>query len=455
MAKGYSTPGVYTNEIATALEQFNTSLPTVPIFVGFTEKTSYQNRSLLYQPVPIASMTEFESFFGTLPISNWEWDSTNSQITCTDEVSYRLYHSLQLYFDNGGGACYVVSTGTYRKTMDSQLAVVRFEKALQYISKQPDSNVMVWADAHLAGESLIYPAYQQALQLGNTRKDWMVLIDLYSKNLSVKYESLRSNFELAIGHTGLRYGAAYYPYLQTVYKVLNDESRCRIKVDHTSYFLKFPPDHPEADRSLYSIHPSKYATVRKIFEAKKVVLPSSPAVAGLMCQRQLWKASANQELQSVEKTMVTINQALQELMTVPPSGKSVNAVRSFIGRGVLVWGARTLNSHDNEWRYIPVVRFAGAVEKTITKGLTSFKSSPNNESTWTAIKSVITSFLDSQWRQGALAGDSPSKAFYCKIGLGSTMTQQDVLDNKIIVEVGLAMLKPAEFLVLNIISQRN
>lgn len=455
MAKRHLSPGVYIEHVPSGILQVDGSLTSVPIFVGFTEKTTHNGASLLYKPVRIVSVIDFVTIFGTIPISNWEWNPTISQAVCTDLVSYRLYYALKLYFDNGGGPCYVVSTGVFRKKIDSNLAVVRFEKALQGLSKQSDANLLVWADAHLAGENLSYQAYQQALQLGKTKKDWMVLIDLYSESFLDKYQSLRSNYEQFIGWDNLKYGAAFYPYLQTVYSLADDESRIRIKVAGKTFYLKFPPDHPKASLSLFATQPSLYTSVKMFFSFKKIVLPASSAVAGLMCQRPRWKAPANLELQSVEKPLVEINQATQEAMTVPPSGKSVNTVRSFTGRGVLVWGARTLAGNDNQWRYIASVRLTGAIEKTIENLLTSLVTYPNNQHTWTTIDSVITNFLESLWRQGALVGMRSSHAYYCHIGLGKTMTEQDIRDNKLIIEVGLALLKPAEFVVVRVASQRN
>jgi len=454
MAKRYSIPGVYIEEVPTGIIGVDASLTSVPVFVGFTEKTTHHGASLLYKPVRIVSFGDFVTIFGTIPISNWEWNPTISQAVCTDLVSYRLYYALKLYFDNGGGSCYVVSTGVYRKKIDSNLAVVRFEKALQGLSKQSDPNLLVWADAHLAGETLSYQGYQQALQLGKTKKDWLVLIDLYSESFLDKYQSLRNSFEQYIGQDGLKFGAAYYPYLQTVYRLADDESRIRIKVTGKTLYLNLPPDHPEAALSLFATQPTLYTSLKMFLYSKKIILPASSVVAGLMCQKPRWKAPANLELQSIEKPLVEINQATQDTMTVPASGKSVNTIRNFTGRGVLVWGARTLAGNDNEWRYIPSVRLAGAIEKAIENILASCKTYPNNQHTWSTINNGITNFLDTLWRQGALVGEKSTKAYFCHIGLGRTMTQQDIEKNKLIVEVGLAFLKPAEFVIIRVENQR-
>ncbi|WP_452598746.1 phage tail sheath family protein, partial [Pontimicrobium sp. MEBiC01747] len=130
------------------------------------------------------------------------------------------------------------------------------------------------------------------------------------------------------------------------------------------------------------------------------------------------------------------------------AGKSINAIRSFTGKGVLVWGARTLAGNDNEWRYVPVRRFFNMVEESVKKATEQFVFEPNDANTWVRIKAMINNFLTLQWRAGALAGPTPESAFYVNIGLGETMTAQDILEGNMIVEIGMAAVRPAEFIVL-------
>ena len=130
------------------------------------------------------------------------------------------------------------------------------------------------------------------------------------------------------------------------------------------------------------------------------------------------------------------------------AGKSINAIRSFTGKGTLVWGGRTLAGNDNEWRYISVRRFFNMAEESIKKATEQFVSEPNDKNTWVRVKAMITNFLTAQWRAGALAGSTPEKAFYVNIGLGETMTAIDILEGNMIVEIGMAVVRPAEFIIL-------
>ncbi len=130
------------------------------------------------------------------------------------------------------------------------------------------------------------------------------------------------------------------------------------------------------------------------------------------------------------------------------AGKSINAIRSFTGKGTLVWGARTLAGNDNEWRYVSVRRFFNFVEESVKKATEQFVFEPNDANTWVKVKAMIENFLTNQWRDGALAGSKPEHAFYVKIGLGETMTAQDILEGKMIVEIGMAAVRPAEFIIL-------
>ncbi len=130
------------------------------------------------------------------------------------------------------------------------------------------------------------------------------------------------------------------------------------------------------------------------------------------------------------------------------AGKSVNAIRAFTGKGTMVWGARTLAGNDNEWRYIPVRRFFNMVDESVKKATSRFVFEPNDANTWVKVRAMIENFLLLQWRAGALAGAKPEQAFYVRVGLGQTMTADDILRGYMHVEIGMAVVRPAEFIVL-------
>ncbi|HEY1020962.1 MAG TPA: phage tail sheath C-terminal domain-containing protein, partial [Flavisolibacter sp.] len=112
------------------------------------------------------------------------------------------------------------------------------------------------------------------------------------------------------------------------------------------------------------------------------------------------------------------------------------------------WGARTLSGNDNEWRYIPVRRLFNMVEEACKKATGQFVFEPNDANTWAKVRAMISNFLTVLWRQGALAGAKPEHAFYVACGLGTTMSPEDILEGQLIVEIGMAAVRPAEFIIL-------
>ena len=182
-------------------------------------------------------------------------------------------------------------------------------------------------------------------------------------------------------------------------------------------------------------------------------LPPSGAIAGVYAavdsERGVWKAPANVSLNSVVSPAAKISQEQQADYNVDVNaGKSVNIIRSFTGKGVLVWGARTLAGNDNEWRYVNVRRFFNFVEESVKKATEQFVFEPNDANTWVRIQAMIENFLTVLWRQGALQGIKPEHAFYVSLGLGKTMTALDILEGRMIIEIGMAAVRPAEFIIL-------
>jgi len=191
------------------------------------------------------------------------------------------------------------------------------------------------------------------------------------------------------------------------------------------------------------------AELRKLF----VDLAPSGAVAGIYARvdsdRGVWKAPANVGVRSIVGPTQKITHEDQEGLNVDAtSGKSINAIREFTGKGTLVWGARTLAGNDNEWRYVPVRRLYNFIEESVKKASEFVVFEPNVATTWVRVKSMIENFLTKLWRDGALAGATTSDAFFVKVGLGETMTALDILEGRMNIEIGLAAVRPAEFIIL-------
>ncbi|MEP6929857.1 MAG: phage tail sheath C-terminal domain-containing protein, partial [Flavobacterium sp.] len=163
----------------------------------------------------------------------------------------------------------------------------------------------------------------------------------------------------------------------------------------------------------------------------------------------VWKAPANVGLNYVVKPTLKITNGDQDGLNIDvTAGKSINAIRSFTGKGILIWGSRTLAGNDAEWRYVPVRRFFNMAEESIKKATEQFVFEPNDANTWIRVRAMIENFLILQWRAGALAGAKPEQAFYVRVGLGQTMSAMDILDGKMIIEIGMAVVRPAEFIIL-------
>lgn len=166
-------------------------------------------------------------------------------------------------------------------------------------------------------------------------------------------------------------------------------------------------------------------------------------------QRGVWKAPANVSLTGVIGPTYALDSDDTDSLNVDATaGKSINAIRAFVGKGTLIWGARTLAGNDNEWRYVSVRRFFNMVEESVKKSTYWAVFEPNDANTWVKVRGMIESYLTQKWREGALAGATTKDAFFVRCGLGTTMSSQDILEGRMYVEIGMAVVRPAEFIIL-------
>ncbi|MEY8760233.1 phage tail sheath C-terminal domain-containing protein [Chryseobacterium tongliaoense] len=205
------------------------------------------------------------------------------------------------------------------------------------------------------------------------------------------------------------------------------------------------------ENNLTSNIPIYSAIVSKLSQSMNTVPPSG-AVAGIYAQtdatRGVWKAPANVSVNGIIGLADDINDKDQEEMNIHETGKSINAIRKFTGRGNLVWGARTLAGNSNDWRYINVRRLANMIEESVKKACMQFVFEPNVAQTWVNVKGMIENYLTTLWNDGALAGAKPEHAFFVAVGLNQTMSAQDILEGRMIVKIGYAPSRPAEFIIL-------
>ncbi|MGW6358868.1 phage tail sheath family protein [Streptomyces sp. NPDC055092] len=182
--------------------------------------------------------------------------------------------------------------------------------------------------------------------------------------------------------------------------------------------------------------------------------PPSGAVAGVIArtdsERGVWKAPAGTEAQLVGVRSLTVDLTDRETGLLNPLG--VNCLRTFPLAGPLVWGARTLEGSDaldSAWKYVPVRRLALHVEESLQRGLQWVVFEPNDESLWQQIRLSASSYLHTLFRQGAFKGSTPREAYFVKCD-SETTTDEDVANGIVNVLVGIAPVRPAEFVVVKI-----
>ena len=161
-------------------------------------------------------------------------------------------------------------------------------------------------------------------------------------------------------------------------------------------------------------------------------------------ERGVFKAPANEIIRGALDVRFEIDDNTQE--TLNPRG--VNVIRSFPSRGIRVWGARTLSS-NGLWKYISVRRLFIFLERSIYEGTEWVVFEPNDDRLWARVKDTIRLFLRSQWRVGALVGTTEDESFFVT-GDRTTMTQDDILNGRLICEIGIAPIRPAEFVIFRL-----
>lgn len=182
-----------------------------------------------------------------------------------------------------------------------------------------------------------------------------------------------------------------------------------------------------------------------------ITLPPSGHIAGIYArtdiERGVHKAPGNVVVQGITGLDLTISKGEQDIL----NPQNINVIRDFRadGRGIRVWGARCITS-DSAWRYVPVRRLFIFVEESLDEGLQWVVFEPNDHRLWARVRQTIGNFLTRVWRDGALMGTTPEQAFFVLCDLNITMTQDDIDNGRLIVQVGIAPVKPAEFVIIRI-----
>lgn len=213
--------------------------------------------------------------------------------------------------------------------------------------------------------------------------------------------------------------------------------------------IKEIPNKDALHLALYNSSPLYKQAIKGILKQLNL-LPPSAVMAGIYTMvdhtRGVWKAPANVSLNYVDSPAEDLDDDEQANLNAPMTGKAINVIRMFRGEGVKVWGARTLDGNSLDWRYINVRRTLLFLEESVKNAARAYVFEPNDAGTWINMKSMIENFLRSVWKRGGLAGATPEDAYEVHVGLGDTMTADDILEGIMRITVLVAVTHPAEFI---------
>ncbi len=503
----FTTPGVTIEEVASFPPSVAPVATAIPAFIGHVQNANAPNGTLNFGiSRRITSLLEFETLYG-VPDAQAMTISATKRLTFGGtppdgpllgvDVSFTtppeavpvqprlLYHAMQLYFSNDGGPCYIHAIDA------TGVNAAAFGTAITALEAVDEVTILCFPDALVLGATDYGNVVRAALQSCNRTQDRFTVADVpdafplaatapLTGNVVNTNALVTTHFRDNVGLVSedfLKYGATYFPFLNTSIGRLVDESTVTVDAA-SSQIIRLDVDGvPEAPTPLLGADASLDSTalqgdaadpagtpgekavvdaIRAFLRQSRITMPPSSAIAGIYARvdrtNGVHHAPANEGVLNVIEPAVPITNDLNGQLNVDPtSGKSVNVIRSFTGRGTLVWGARTLAGNSNENRYVPVRRFLNFAEESIEKATGSFVFAPNNKNTWVRIRTMIENFLTVQWRTGALVGPKPEQAFDVRVGLNLTMTAEDILNGLLIVRVGLAIVRPAEFIHLQFV----
>ena len=467
------TPGVYINE----LDAFPNSVVQVDTsctgFVGYTQK-----RPRKAAAIQISSFAEYTTYFGGHDTPKVRLINGEPVFTWPPAL---LSRSVAAYFTNGGQKCVIASVGGYGgaatlQPMLNALSRLEQDKSIALLAA-PDAMRLSRDDS---------AALQRAMLAQAARgQDRFAVLDVWGADgETMNVEEAGDAFRRGIGQDNLAFGAAYLPFgffpegAQVTFADFAD--RKQLSGLLLAEFNKAPfgrdPDAMRAvlrkvaemddarlaDTSLaaeaerVSLHNTLpvisllYSTLVSHASRKLSLLPPSGAIAGLFARTDndlgVWKAPANRSVVGLVEPSAAISEHEQDLYA--RQEPALNPIRAFANLGPLVWGARTLAVNDPERTYINIHRTRIMIEQSIKDGIAAYVFQPNDANTWMTVKSMVANFLTGMWKQGALMGASPDQAFAVQVGLGSTMTVQDVSNGVMIVSAQVALIAPAEFVAL-------
>lgn len=508
------TPGVYIVEKNAFPNSVVEVATAVPAFIGHTQfaETRSGKKDLVNKPWRISSMVEFVRYYGNAPDSVFsiteladppdplpdpppppqpaaDFNFKDKAYALKQEQgSYQLFYAMQLFFQNGGGPCYVVSVGNFTEKIEAK----KLTDGIDLLIKEQEPTMVLMPEAILLDHDNCISVQQAALaHCGDKMRNRVTILDihngykdrqeLYDIDDKRKQANCIDSFRNDLGINHLKYAATYYPWVNTTivqdsdlgFENFDDDAKTKLQelMKEEKGITGADTDDPKAkvlapeidkivqtdlkpeEKTLLNTtlveNSGLFKAVLEEVKTKLNLMPPSAAMAGIYTMvdnsRGVWKAPANVSLNSVVSPAVNITHEDQEDLNVTPQGKSINAIRTFIGEGTLVWGGRTLDGNSLDWRYIQVRRTMIMLEESIKLAAKAYVFENNTANTWVTIKSMINNFLTGIWKRGGLAGASPEDAFSVHVGLGETMTPEDILEGILRVTVLVALIRPAEF----------
>lgn len=443
-------PGVYIEEDASPAMSVSAGATAVPLFIArFTPLKSelagvitrigcwLDYTTLFDSNVPSSATVKVTSTEDEPPLASEETKKASStaaaraaeatkkytyEINDTEVVDPTASVALRLYFQNGGGPCYLYPL---EKADDNdQLAALP-----GLIDEVGEITLLASPDPDEAYRTAVYDAL--AASLGQ-HKGYFLLADSI-------------NGEAPSAVSGSAQVAVYYPDFVIPYTRKIDDAQ--VVIDG------YLDDEGKAVPTLAALRAVNASFAGLVDDAladkwdAPLSLPPSALVAGVYGktdgERGVWKAPANVVLNGVSDVSVRVTNEQQAEL----NPKGINVIRHFSDRGLVVWGSRT-QQDDDDWRYIPVRRLFDAAERDIKKALQPMVFEPNSQPTWKRVQAAIEHYLYRLWQQGALAGNTAEEAYFVRVGKGITMTQDEINQGQMIIQVGMAAVRPAEFIIL-------
>jgi phage tail sheath protein FI len=465
MGGPYKVPGVYIEEDHSLSLSVLSGATAIPVFVGQFFKPGKNKEdppiSIPEGTNPIACVrvnnwAEFaKQFYSTLNLKDADLKVANDAITgkWTVVPDSASAVSVQAYFENGGGPCYVLSIQAATSSADIESAILAY----------PDISLLCYCGNQSSEPENVKATFKNLID-PQKNLGYFVLTDSNLDN--VKNVDFFNKEQVAI----------YYPALQMKYQMtIPDDNKITLSGNFKSFSSSGSPL-PSTLKSLIDYKPKNDAEQRdkeeligKIRSLSAIPLRASGVMAGVYARtdalRGVWKAPANVTLSSVKGTVWPCPTPQQVLQQAPQPVKvtdedqeklnpvGINAIRYFTNQqAYVVWGARTQNGYDDNpdkrWRYIPVRRLFNAAERDIKAAMRQVVFEPNSQPTWEKVRAAIDTYLYAIWGKGGLQGAKPEEAYFVQVGKNVTMTDADIRAGKMIVKVGMAAVRPAEFIIL-------